>query len=222
MHRIIIVDDHVVVRQGLAAILERYDSNRVVASISSAAAAIEWLRKNSCDVAIVDIAMPDMSGVDLLKLLKKSNPNLPVLIFSSYPEDQYAVRLIKAGAAGYLNKECTPDEITSAINSVLKGKRYISPAVVEMLTEEVSNPDDQLPHQSLSTREYQILLMIASANSPSVIAEKLKLSVKTIGTYRARILQKMHAHSNIELARYVIEKNLSYPPVKPTIDHLGK
>lgn len=219
MHRIIIVDDHVVVRRGLAAILERTDTFHVVASIASAAAAMEWLQKNDCDVVILDIAMPDMSGIDLLKQLQKNKPNLPVLIFSAYPEDQYAVRLIKSGAAGYLNKECAPEEIMSAINCVLKGKRYLSPAVVEMLTEEVHRPVEQFPHQNLSNREYQILLLIASANPPSVIAERLKLSVKTIGTYRARILQKMQVHSNIELAHYVVEHNLIYPPANPTINH---
>ena len=218
MHRILIVDDHIVVRQGLAAILERSDNTSVAASIANASGAMEWLKKNDCDMAILDIAMPDMSGIDLLKQLQKSKPNLPVLIFSAYPEDQYAVRLIKSGAAGYLNKECTPEEIMYATNCVLKGKRYLSPAVVEMLTEEVHRPEVQFPHQSLSNREYQILLLIASANPPSVIAERLKLSVKTIGTYRARILQKMQVHSNIELAHYVLEHNLIYPPANPTIN----
>ena len=152
--------------------------------------------------------MPGMSGVDLLMHLRKEKPNLPVLIISAYPEEQYAVRLIKAGAAGYLNKEFEPEEIERAIACVLEGKKYVSPAVVEMLAKEVSTPTGKLPHETLSNREYQIFLLIASAQSTSTIAEKLKLSVKTIGTYRSRILEKMGLHNNIELARYADDYHL--------------
>lgn len=208
MIRILIVDDHTVVRQGLAQILEKSAGRRVVASFANALDAVNWLHKNDCDVAIIDIAMPDMSGIDLLKHIRKEKPDLPVLILSAYPEEQYAVRLIRAGAAGYLNKECAPEEIDDAVCCVLNGKRYVSPAVVEMLTTEVSTPDGKLPHENLSNREHQIFLLIASANSSSTIAEKLKLSVKTIGTYRSRILEKMHMHSNVELARYAVENHL--------------
>ena len=208
MIRILIADDHTVVRRGLELLLEKAGKRKVVASYGNGVDALNWLYKNDCDVAIVDIAMPGMSGVDLLMHLRKEKPNLPVLIISAYPEEQYAVRLIKAGAAGYLNKEFEPEEIERAIACVLEGKKYVSPAVVEMLAKEVSTPTGKLPHETLSNREYQIFLLIASAQSTSTIAEKLKLSVKTIGTYRSRILEKMGLHNNIELARYADDYHL--------------
>jgi DNA-binding NarL/FixJ family response regulator len=208
MIRILIVDDHTVVRRGLALILENDGKKKVVASYANASDALNWLHGNDCDVAIVDIAMPDMTGIDLLMYLRKEKPKLPVLILSAYPEAQYAVRLIKAGAAGYLNKECAPEEIESAVHSVLSGKRYVSPAVVEMLANEVSLPTGKLPHEALSNREYQIFLLIASSNPTAKIAEKLKLSVKTIGTYRSRILEKMQMHNNTELVRYAVDNHL--------------
>lgn len=208
MIRILIVDDHTVVRRGLAQILEKSGDKEIVASYANASEALNWLHRNDCDIAIVDIAMPDMSGIDMLMYLRKEKPKLPVLILSAYPEEQYAVRLLKAGAAGYLNKECAPDEIEGAVRCVLEGRRYVSPAVVELLANEVSMPTGKLPHETLSIREYQIFLLIASAHSTANIAEKLKLSVKTIGTYRSRIMEKMHLHNNIDLARYADEHHL--------------
>lgn len=208
MIRILIVDDHNIVHQGLAFILEKSHKMKIVASCSNGADALEWLRENDCDVALVDIAMPGMSGIDLLKHIQKEKPQLPVLILSAYPEDQYAVRLIKAGAAGYLNKECVPEEIVSAVHSVVKGKRHISPAVVEMLADELSKPEGRLPHESLSNREYQIFLLFASARTITEIAGLLKLSTNTISTYRKRILEKMHLSNNAEIMRYAIENHL--------------
>ena len=210
MIRILIADDHTVVRQGLAHILEKQHEMNIAASCTNGDDALKWLRKNDCDVAIVDIAMPGMNGIDLLKQLRKEKPKLPVLIFSAYPEDQYAVRLIKAGAAGYLNKESTPEEMLGAILNVLAGKRYISPVVANMLADELSLPDEKLPHETLSNREYQIFLLLASAKSLTEIAGALKLSVKTIGTYRSRIMEKMHLHSNAELMRYAVDKHLTH------------
>lgn len=212
MIRILIADDHNVVRQGLTLILENKQGIIVVASCANGTDALNWLRKNECDVALVDIAMPDLNGIDLLNHLKKEKPRLPVLILSAYPEDQYAVRLIKAGAAGYINKVCAPDEIVAAVHSVLAGKRYISPAVVEMLANELSVPDGKLPHESLSNREHQIFMLLASAKTYAEIAEILKLSVKTVSTYRNRILEKMQLRNNAELMLYAVSNNLFQKP----------
>jgi len=208
MIRILIADDHSVVRQGLTLILQKHSEMKVVASCANGTDAINWLLKNDCDVALIDIAMPGMNGIDLLKLIRIGHPKLPVLILSSYPEAQFAVRLIKAGAVGYLNKECAPEEVVGAVHCVLDGKRFISPAVVEMLANEVSLPDGKLPHESLSNREYQILLLIASGKHLTEIADSLKLSVKTIGTYRSRIIEKTNLYNNADMMRYSIENNL--------------
>lgn len=208
MIRILIADDHATVRQGLTLILEKTHEMKVVKSCSNGTDAKSWLGKNDCDVVLLDIAMPGMNGIDLLKHLRKEKSKIPVLILSSYPEDQYAVRLIKAGAAGYLNKECAPDEMVNAVHCVLSGNRHISPAVVGMLADELSMPEGKHPHELLSNREYQIFLQLSSAKSVAEIAESLQLSPKTISTYRSRILEKMHLHSNAELMRYAVKKNL--------------
>ncbi len=208
MIRILIADDHNIVRQGLTLILERYGEMHVVESCTNGTDAAKWLDRNSCDVALIDIAMPGMSGIDLLGHIRKYHAKLPVLILSAYPEDQYAVRLIKAGASGYLNKECAPEEVVDAVHAVLEGKRHISQAVVELMANEISAPDGKLPHETLSNREYQILLQFAAANSVGKIAESLKLSVKTISTYRSRILEKMHLSNNAELMSYAIKRKL--------------
>jgi len=208
MIRILIADDHTVVRHGLTLILESSGEMKVVASHTNGTDALNWLRRNDCDVALIDIAMPGMNGIDLLNQLRKEKPKLPVLILSAYPEDQYAVRLIKAGASGYLNKECAPDEVVNAVRCVLNGKKHISPAVAEMLANELSMPDEKLPHETLTNREYQIFMLFASAKTASEIAGILKLSAKTISTYRSHILEKMHLRNNAELMLYAIEKNL--------------
>lgn len=209
MIHILIADDHATVRQGLTLILEKTRGMKVVANCSNGTDAKSWLGKHDCDVVLLDIAMPGMNGIDLLKHLRKEKPKLPVLILSSYPEDQYAVRLIKAGAAGYLNKECAAEEIVNAVHCVLGGKRYISPATVEMLADELSMPEGRLPHETLTNREYQIFLMLASAKTVTEIAGSLKLSVKTISTYRSRIMEKMHLRNNAELMRYCIKNKLA-------------
>ncbi|MFZ2300648.1 MAG: response regulator transcription factor [Gallionella sp.] len=208
MIRIMIADDHAIVRQGLAQILQTSGEMKIAASCTNGIDALNWLRKNDCDVALIDISMPGMSGIDLLKQVRKEKPKLPVLILSAYPEDQYAVRLIKAGASGYLNKECAPGEVVAAVQSVLNGHRYITLAVSEMLASEISTPDGKLPHETLSNREYQIFMLLASAKTVAEIADTLKLSPKTISTYRSRIMEKMHLHNNAQLMRYAVENHL--------------
>lgn len=208
MIRILVVDDHNIVHQGLTFILDKSHKMEIVARCTNGADALKWLHENDCDVALVDIAMPGMSGVDLLKHLRKEKPQLPVLILSAYPEDQYAVRLIKAGAAGYLNKECAPEEVVAAVQSVLNGNRYITPAVSEMLASEISIPSGKLPHETLSNREHQIFMLLAAAKTVAEIADILKLSSKTISTYRSRILEKMHLRNNAELMRYAVDNQL--------------
>ena len=208
MIRIMIADDHAIVRQGLKQILEESREMKVVAVHANGADALRWIRANDCDVALLDIAMPGMSGIDVLKQLHEEKPKLPILILSIYPEDQYAVRLIKAGADGYLTKESAPEVVMEAVRRVAAGKKYISPAVAEMLANEFGTQEGKLPHETLSDREYQIFLLLASARTVSEIANALSLSVKTISTYRTRILEKMQLRNNAELMRYVVEKHL--------------
>jgi len=208
MIRVLIADDHAIVRQGLKKILDESPDIKIVAEHANGADALRWIRANDCDVALLDIAMPGRSGIEVLKQLHEEKPKLPILILSIYPEDQYAVRLIKAGADGYLTKESAPEVVMEAVRRVAAGKKYISPAVAEMLANEFGTQEGKLPHETLSDREYQIFLLLASARTVSEIANALSLSVKTISTYRTRILEKMQLRNNAELMRYVVEKHL--------------
>lgn len=208
MIRIVIADDHAIVRQGLKQILEEDREMKVVAEYANGEEALRWIRANDCDVVLLDISMPGRSGIDVLKLLHEEKPKLPILILSIYSEDQYAVRLIKAGAAGYLTKESAPEVVMEAVRRVASGKKHISRAVAEMLANELGAPDEKLPHETLSDREYQIFLQLASARTVSEIADTLALSVKTVSTYRSRILEKMQLRNNAELMRYAVEKRL--------------
>jgi len=208
MIRIMIADDHAIVRQGLARILEKSGEMQIVAEHDNGADALNWLRDNDCDIALLDISMPGMNGIDLLKQLREEKPKLPVLVISIYAEDQYAVRLIKAGASGYLTKGCSPATLMKAVNRIISGSKYISPAVAEMLANEIGDTHEKLPHKILSDREYQILLLLASAKTIAEIADTLALSGKTISTYRNRILLKMHLRNNAELMRYAVDNHL--------------
>ena len=208
MIRIMIADDHAIVRQGLVKILEKSGEMKVVAERDNGVDALNWIRAHDCDIALIDISMPGMNGIDLLKQLREVKPNLPVLVVSIYAEDQYAVRLIKAGASGYLTKGCSPAILLKAVARVASGKKYITPAVSEMLADEVGAPNGKVSHEILSDREYQIFMLLASAKTVAEIAESLALSGKTISTYRSRILEKMHLRNNAELMRYAVDKNL--------------
>lgn len=208
MIKILIADDHSVVRAGLRQILSGVSDMTVVDEAGSAYEAIDKIRKNDYSVIVLDIAMPGKSGLDALKEIKSEYPLLPVLMLSMYPEDQYAIRVLRSGAAGYMTKDSAPEELVTAIRTVAAGRKYVSPPLAEKL---VFNLDDDIkkePHEMLSDREYQVLCMIASGNTASEIADQLSLSVKTISTYRSRILEKMKLKNNAELTNYAIKNRL--------------
>ena len=208
MIRVLIADDHAIVRQGLKQIIEENGEMRVVAEAANGADALYKMREIACDVVLLDISMPGKSGIEVLKQIREEKPKLPVLMLSIYPEDQYAVRLIKSGAAGYMTKESAPMEVVEAVRRVASGKKYISPTVAEMLANDILAPEEKRPHETLSNREYQIFLLFAAAKTATEIADTLALSVKTVSTHRSRILEKMHMHNNAELMHYAIENNL--------------
>jgi two-component system invasion response regulator UvrY len=209
MIRILIADDHAIVRRGLKQIIEGSGEMIVVAEAESGIDALHKIREIACDVVLLDISMPDMSGIDVLKQIHAEKPQLPILILSIYSEDQYAKRLIKAGAVGYMTKESAPSEVIKALQHVAGGKKYISPVVAEILANELGMEEEKLPHQILSDREYQIFLLLASAQTVSDIADALALSVKTVSTYRTRVLEKMHLKNNAELMRYAVDNQLT-------------
>jgi two-component system, NarL family, invasion response regulator UvrY len=208
MTRILIADDHAIVRSGLKQIVLNAPDLTVVGEATSSQELLTLARAQPWDLIILDIHMPGRGGLETLKDLKREFPKLPVLILSMYPEDQYAVRAIKAGAAGYLNKESAPDELLTAIHKVLKGGKYISPGVAEHLAMAFDSRSDKAPHELLSDREYQILCLIASGKTVGDIAGELNLSVKTVSTHRGRILDKMQMKSNAELTHYAIRNQL--------------
>jgi two-component system invasion response regulator UvrY len=204
--KILVVDDHPVVRRGLKQILTEEADIVVVGEAQNSSEVFDLVLTHDWDAVLLDITMPGRGGLDILKELKRKHPKLPVLILSMHPEDQYAVRALKEGAAGYMNKECAPDELIGAIRKIVRGGKYVSPTLAEKLAFMM---DSQRPlHDSLSTREFQVLLMFASGKTLSQIAEEMSLSIKTIATYRGRILEKMNMKNNAELIRYAIKHNL--------------
>jgi two-component system invasion response regulator UvrY len=209
MIRILIADDHAIVRHGLKQIIEKSGEMRVVAEADCGSDALRKIREIECDVVLLDISLPDMSGIDVLKQIHAERPQLPILILSIYSEDQYAMRLIKAGAVGYMTKETAPSEVVKALLHVAGGKKYITPTVAEILANDLGTAEEKLPHQILSDREYQIFLLLASARTVSEIADTLALSVKTVSTYRTRVLEKMHLSNNAELMRYAVDHQLA-------------
>lgn len=207
-YRILIVDDHAIVREGLKQILADTDDIVVGGEAENSSKALQLARKGPWDMVLMDISMPDRSGIETLELLKKEHPGIKVLMLSMHRETLYAVRALKSGAAGYLNKQSAPDQLVDAIRLVASGKKYISPEVAQELASTVSGERAALPHETLSNREYQTLTLIASGLPVSAIAEQLKLSVKTISMYRARLLQKMQLKNNAELTHYAIKHGL--------------
>lgn len=205
--RVLIADNHAVVREGLKHLLAGLPENVEVGEAGSAHEALTLARGAPWDVALLDIAMPEGNGLDLLKQLRREHPALPVLILSMYPEEQYALRVLKAGACGYLTKESATDQLIAAIQAAQRGQRYASPEIVARL--ETSPETEERPQQDLSDREFEILKLIAQGHGVSRIAAKLSLSVSTVGTYRARLLRKLGLRQTAELVAYAVRHGLA-------------
>lgn len=208
--RILIADDHAIVRHGLKQIVAETGDMEVAGEAETGAEAMRLVRASDCgwDVVLLDISMPDRSGIDTLREIKKECPRLPVLMLSMHPEDQYAIRALKVGAAGYLTKKSAPALLVNAIRQVASGRKYISPALAEELANNVAGDGEMSPHKTLSHREYQTLCMLASGKTLSEVAEDLCLSVKTVSVYRARLLEKMRLKNNAELTYYAMKHGL--------------
>lgn len=208
MVKILVADDHAVVRQGVKQILADDFEQAVIGEASNIHEVLDLARKQQWDVVILDMTMPGRSGLDALKDLKQRHPKLPVLVLSMHPEDQFAVRVLKAGAAGYLTKDSAAEELVTAIQKVLQGGKYISASLAEVLATSLSDDLDTLPHLMLSDREFQIFSLIASGMTAQQIARELSLGISTISTYRSRILQKLKLKNNAELTRYAFQHQL--------------
>jgi DNA-binding NarL/FixJ family response regulator len=208
MIKVLVADDHAIVRRGLIQILTEQSDMSVVGEAQDAQELFAQARAQDWDIGILDVSMPGRGGLDVLKDLKRAFPTRPVLILSVHPEDQYAVRALKAGAAGYLTKDSAPGELVTAIRKAMQGGKYVSPTLAEKLAFNLAPDPDRLPHETLSDREYQVLCAIASGKTVSDIADEMTLSVKTISTYRARLLEKMQMKHNAELTHYAIQHKL--------------
>ncbi|MEO7937386.1 MAG: response regulator transcription factor [Burkholderiaceae bacterium] len=208
MIRIAIIDDHAMVRAGLRQFFSDQSDFSVVAEASNGRAALDIVRAGEVDVIVLDISMPDQSGVDALAAIRARAPDLPVLILSSFPEEHYATTLLRQGASGYLNKDCDPQDIVSAIRTVHRGRKFITPGVAERLAEGLSKGDDRLPHEQLSERELQVFLRLAKGETIGNLAVGMSLSVKTVSTYRTRIMEKMKLESNSDLTYYALKNGL--------------
>ena len=208
MLRILVADDHAVVRAGIKQILAGTSDIVVGGEASDGNQALNQARTAAYDLVLLDIAMPGMNGLEVLKQLKLERPGLPVLMLSMYPEEQFAVRTLKAGASGYLTKQSAPSELIAAIRKVCRGGKYVTSSLAESLAVYLESDSDRPPHELLSDREYEVMLMIASGKTVTVIAEELSLSVKTISTNRSRALRKMGMKTNAELTYYAIKHGL--------------
>jgi DNA-binding NarL/FixJ family response regulator len=208
MVKILIVDDHAVVRQGVKQILYNRFDKATLGEAKDAQEMLEQIRKAKWDAVILDIGLPGRSGLDVLSDIKKLRPKLPVLALSAYPEDQLAIRVLKAGAAGYLSKESAPEELINALTKVMGGGRYVSDGLGERLAMTVNDTFEKLPHETLSDREYQIMCMLAIGKNTKDIADELVLGISTVSTYRARILKKLHMKKRSDLVQYAIRHRL--------------
>jgi len=208
MVRIIIVDDHAVVRSGLRQFLAATEDFEVAAEAATGTEVLAMVVSTEADIVLLDITLPDINGLEVLKRIKRLQPTLPVLIFSMFSEEEFALPALHAGASGYLNKDSPPAQILAAIRTVVGGGRYVSPALAERLIDGTLTGSRRLPHENLSPREMAVLLLLSKGISLTRIGEQLHLSVKTISTYRARILEKLGMDSNAELTRYVLVHKL--------------
>jgi DNA-binding NarL/FixJ family response regulator len=208
MIRVLIADDHPIVRQGLRQILAETTDMELAGEAVNGQEALEQVRQESWDVLVLDITMPGRSGFDILKELKYEQPHLPVLVLSIHAEEQLAVRVLKAGASGYVTKENAPNELVSAIRKVVNGGRYISPRVAEILAFGLNDNPQRPRHETLSDREFQVMQLMAGGKTLIEIAEELRLSAKTVSTYRTRLLEKLNLKTNAELMRYALDLGL--------------
>src|SRR3990172_163837 len=204
MINVLIVDDHTIVRQGLKQILAETSDIVVTAEAQDGQEAIEKVRQNGYDVVLLDVALPGADGLSVMRVLRQEKPSVAVLVLSAYSEEQYAVRFLKAGAAGYLTKESASDELILAIRKVAQGGKYVTQSLAERLAAGLASDADKPPHEALSDREYQVMRMIASGKTVGEIAEELSLSVKTVSTYRTRILEKLQLSNNADIMRYAL------------------
>jgi len=208
MIRIAIVDDHAMVRAGLRQFFSDQIDFSVVAEASNGREALDIVRKGDVDVMLMDLSMPDSGGVDALVAIRARAPDLPVLILSGFPEEHYATTLLRQGASGYLNKDCDPEEVVRAIRTVARGRKYITAGVAERLADTLTGDGDKLPHEQLSERELQVFLRLAKGETIGQLAVGLSLSVKTVSTYRTRIMEKMQLSSNSDLTYYALKNGL--------------
>jgi len=206
--RILLVDDHAVVRQGLKQILEGPLEDAVFGDAGSGAEALDQARGGDWDVVLLDVSLPDRSGLEILKELRQGQPKLPILVLSMYPEEQIAVRVLRAGANGYVTKKAVASDLLTAVRKALAGGRYVSPSLAERLAMEVGAGTQKAPHETLSDREYQVFRLLALGNTVKSIGEELSLSPQTVSTHRSRILEKMGLTTNAELTQYAISNHL--------------
>jgi two-component system invasion response regulator UvrY len=208
MISILVVDDHALIRKGLKQLLDDTEDIRVTGEADSGMQALKLAREQHYDLILLDIALPDKNGIDVLKQFKSEQPDVKVIVLSMYPEDQYGVRSLKAGASGYLNKQSAPDQLIGAIRQVLGGKKYIGEIMAEQLLNNMIGTSAELMHQTLSNREYQTLCLIASGKTLTEIAETMTLSPKTVSVYRSRMLEKMGFKNNAEAIHYAVSYHL--------------
>lgn len=206
--RVLLADDHQIVRNGLRQLIDAESDLEVVAEASTSAETLTMLRQTEVDVLLLDISMPDRDGMDTLRLLRTHRSDLPVLIISAYAEEQYALNMLRAGANGYIRKDADVNDILSAIRTVLRGRRYVSDTVADLLTQRLNGDADAPAHQQLSEREFQVLHKLATGKSVTEIADELFISVKSVSTYRSRLLTKLNLKSNAELTYYALKNGL--------------
>jgi two-component system invasion response regulator UvrY len=208
MAKVLIADDHAIVRNGLKQLLSEERSIKVLGEAKSGSDTIDKLQTQDWDLLLLDINMPDRSGIDILRHVRSTHPQPRVLVLSGFPEKQYAVNVLRAGASGYLNKEMAPEELLSAVRAVLQGRRYVSPALAELLVTELDADQDKPAHSRLSEREFQIFCKLATGRAVSDIADELCISVKTVSTYRSRVLEKMSFTTNADITAYALRNQL--------------
>jgi two-component system invasion response regulator UvrY len=208
MIKILVVDDHAVVRAGVHHFVSAISDMEIAGEAGTAEEAIRLVRSKDWDIVLLDIAMPDKSGVEVLKQIKREKPGLPVLILSMHPENRYAVQILRSGASGYVQKEALATELVTAIRTILRGHKYISPAVAELLTLDPEVNKEKPLHETLSAREYEIFYKLSQGEGVTKIADELCLSVKTVSTYRTRVLEKMNMQNNADIIYYAIKQNL--------------